>query len=108
MRTWAMRRSMGNCEINLQGETILQAIEKNFRALAREAHIGNAAGYRLHRVVAEYKPGILGGKGGVEVVIQHTGLDLAHRPADPTIKTSTVWIAAQPDDLPESRDITIL
>jgi len=101
-KSWALHRSSGNSNISLYGETLVEAIEANFNAvIAGEARLGNAAGYWLVSVVASYRPGILGGKGGVEVVIQHRGQDLAHWSAGDEVSTSVVWIHAAPEDLPE-------
>ncbi|KPV43173.1 hypothetical protein [Alicyclobacillus ferrooxydans] len=90
-----------NCsDFSIHGDRLVQAIENHFVQIAKVCRLGNAAGYRLEQVTANYRAGILGAKGGVELRIVHKGLALAHRPADPQSKTSTVWIYANQDDLP--------
>jgi len=100
MRPYRMHRSGGSCDILLEGQDIIDAIEKNFKSLAQEAELGNVAGYVLDRVEARYAPNILGGQGGVEVLIESHGQDLAHRPASKTPANSVVWIYATRADLP--------
>lgn len=83
------------CDYIISGINLVNAIEANFKEIARECIIGNASGYRLNKVTAKFKPGILGGKGGVELVIISTGMDLAHKPADGVEKVRKVWIYSE-------------
>lgn len=99
MRTWYVPTG-GYAGYDISGDTLVDAVEANFDRIARDLELGNAAGYRLVKVVLHYRPGILGGKGGAELIIRSKGLDLAHRPADPAATQTTVWIYATPDDLP--------
>lgn len=87
--------------MGISGENLIDAIEKNFDRIAKAHRIGNVAGYRLEEVTAEYKKGILGGTGGVVLYVTATGMDLAHKPANPTPQTTEIWIFATPEDLPE-------
>lgn len=87
-------------DYRISGETIVDAIEADFMRIAKDANIGNAAGYKLVSVKAEYRSGILGGQGGVVLRIEHLGAPLAHRAADPEPKVSDVWIYAAQEDLP--------
>ena len=96
---YRLHRSCGNCDVTLRGKNIIEAIEGNFGIIANEAGIGNAAGYSLISVDSQYKAGILGGQGGVEVSINATGMPLVSGATGPQTR-STVWIHAQPDDLP--------
>lgn len=82
------------------GEDLVDAINEHLDQIAYIAQVGNAAGYRLDRVEASYATGILGGKGGVELIIKWYEKDLAHRPASQNIQTTVVWIYADPHDLP--------
>lgn len=107
MRTFSLYRFGGSCPITLPGDNIVDAVEGNFPLIAREARVGNVAGYQLHRVRLEYRPEIIGGKGGVEVRIEATGLDLAHKPASPEIQTSRAWINARPEDLPNPVELEL-
>lgn len=91
----------GRSDILIAGDSLPDAIERNVNTICRAAQAGNAAGWRLVEVKAEYRAGILGGKGGVELRITHLGLPLAHRAADPTPRQSVLWLHATPDDLPE-------
>ena len=86
-------------DFRISGETLVEAIEAEFPRIANEANIGNAAGYKLVSVKAEYRSGILGGKGGVVLSIEHLGAPLAHREADPEPNVSEVWIYASQEDL---------
>jgi hypothetical protein len=92
---------------SISGDTLGDAVERNFRALVKPMELGSAAGYRLHRVAVEVAPknhwivasGITlitnpGTKPAdavgrpAKLVVEHTGLDLAHRPASKEIKRS--------------------
>lgn len=96
-----------HCGPRLVGDTLIAAIEKNFDALAKHLQLGNAAGYRLIAATVAYSPSILGGRGGAELHVIHLGLSLAHRPADPTPRVATAWIACSPADLPQPHTYTI-
>ncbi|MFS0841229.1 hypothetical protein [Paenibacillus sp. 1P03SA] len=91
----------------IQGSTLIEAIEKNFNRLHREFNFGNAAGYVLRSVKAEYREHALGGKGGVLLEVRHTGMDLAHTKASPDVKTTNILIYAAPEDLPTEPVFTI-
>jgi hypothetical protein len=103
---YRMHQWPGTCDIILTGENIIDAIENDINkgwrsAIAREAKIGNAAGFKLTNVTAEYRKEILGGKGGVEVMIESYGLDLANGEKGKKCEPKSAWIYAEPDDLPE-------
>jgi hypothetical protein len=99
---FSVHQPMGSCNLRMSGNNFVDAVEKNFDSHIAKAALGlgNPAGYRLHKVVAEYKLGILGGKGGIEITIDHSGLDLAHEPASPNIYRSKVWVYGSSNDLP--------
>jgi len=101
MKNFEVHVGGGYSPFEISGENFIDAIEKNFDHIAKVHRIGNAAGYKLTEVVAEYKKGILGGKGGVVLYISAKGQDLAHKPASPNAQTTEVWIFAKPEDLPE-------
>jgi len=88
----------------IDGPSLKEAITRNFQAVAQVASLsgplGNAAGYVLDDVRAQYTPGILGGRGGVEITILSHGMDLAHRLASINQICSTVWVYADPSDMP--------
>lgn len=93
----------GACDIGIEGTDIKEAVENNFSVLAKEMNIGNAAGYSLDKVTIEYKPGILGGKGGIELAVTAHGDDslVNYDPYNDEPKVSTIWIYAKKEDLPE-------
>jgi len=94
-------------DYRISGNGLIEAIEAEFPRIANESNIGNAAGYKLVSAKAEYRAGILGGKGGVVLSIEHLGAPLAHRAADPEPKVSEVWIYAAPEDLPTAHSFEI-
>jgi hypothetical protein len=100
VKSWTVKHPLGHCDFEISGNTLPEAIEANFKAIAGRADLGNAAGYKVHDVTIEYKPGILGGQGGAELTIVHTGLPLASGKTDNNLKTKTIWIYAAPEDLP--------
>ena len=104
---YRLHRSGGSCDVVLNGNDILSAIEGNFKTIAGEARMGNAAGYKLISATVESKSGVLGGKGGVEITLKHRGQDLAHKPASETVSTSMVWIHAEEKDLPEKHTFVL-
>jgi hypothetical protein len=108
MKQFRMHRAGGSCPAALPGNDLADAIQGNFDAIAREAMLGNAAGYTLEAVSAEYRPGILGGKGGVELTIRARGVPLAtHDDRPKQSRLHTVWIEAAPADCPEPLNIEI-
>ncbi len=100
--TYRVHRS-GASEFNIEGTDIKDAIEKNFKMLAKQMNIGNVAGYTLDRATIEYKPGILGGQGGIELNVVAHGSDslVNYDPYNDNPETSTIWIYAKKEDLPE-------
>lgn len=105
MREFRVRSNNHGADYVISGEDLPDAIVNNFDRIHQDAKFGNAAGYKLVSVTAAYKPEILGGKGGCELIVEHTGLDLAHEPADPTPQKAVVWIYCEPEDLPESVEL---
>lgn len=75
MKNYSVHKQ-GSCSWGISGENIISAIELNFKKIAHAARIGNVAGYRLVDVRATYNPGILGGKGGCELLITATEKNL--------------------------------
>lgn len=90
-------------DYSIGGESLPDAIRTNFKTIADDAHIGNAAGYILEYMCASYTKGILGGRGGVELFIKWRG----QKSAAPNIGTSIVWIFADQADLPEPHIFTL-
>ena len=86
----------------ISGATLTDAINGSLQRLVSSAGIRGSytaiVGYR-----AEYKPGILGGKGGVDVAIT-----LRHDPKHgyPATDVAHAWIYASADDLDEHYDLT--
>lgn len=76
----------------IKGENLIDAITNNFSKIADDSHLGNAAGFKLIKVTAQNKQGILGGKGGVELVIVHKGMPLANNLPVNRQEIATVWI----------------
>ena len=100
MKTYSMHRAGGACNVTLQGDNIIEAIERNFGLIVREADIGNAAGYSLISVTSKYRPEILGGKGGVDVTIESIGRPLCHNSCTDPHTTRHIWLEADSEDLP--------
>lgn len=111
IRSWSMHRQGAAFGISLTGESLADAVVGDLNrgpgksAIAREASLGNAAGYQLKSVRIQYAAGILGGKGGAEIIINHRGMDLAHRPAGAGIARATVWMHASREDIPQPIEI---
>lgn len=108
MKTYYVHYHDNGAPRPIEGETIIEAVENNFRAIAEYAEIGNAAGYQLDKVVLEYQPEALGGKGGAALVITAHGSDalLHYDPRTDEPKTTTLWIeGVTPEELPEP-DVT--
>lgn len=101
MKNFDVHIGGGYSPLRITGGNLISAIENNFDRITKAHRIGNAAGYRLKEVTAEYQKGILGGTGGVVLHITATGMGLAHKPANQTPKTTEVWIYATLEDLPE-------
>lgn len=108
MKTYYVHYHDNGAPRPIEGETILDAIEKNFRAIAEHSEIGNVAGYQLDKVVVEYRPEVLSGKGGGVLSITAHGSDLliGYDPRTDKPKTTTLWIeGVTPEELPEP-DVT--
>lgn len=108
MKTYYVHYHDNGAPRPIEGETIIDAVENNFRAIAEHAEIGNSAGYQLDKVVLEYQPEALGGKGGAALVITAHGSDalLHYDPRTDEPKTTTLWIdGVTPEELPEP-DVT--
>lgn len=104
MKTYYVHYHDNGAPRPIEGETILDAIEKNFRAIAEHSEIGNVAGYQLDKVVVEYRPEVLSGKGGGVLSITAHGSDLliGYDPRTDKPKTTTLWIeGVTPEELPE-------
>lgn len=108
MRNFSVNMPAGS-DLSVSGDSLVGAIEHNFSFLARKFGVGNAAGYVLDRVRMEYKDGILGGKGGVELRITAHGNDnlVGYDPTSDTPKDTVIWIRASRDDLPEPYEFQI-
>lgn len=108
MKTYYVHYHDNGAPRPIEGETILDAIEKNFRAIAEHSEIGNVAGYQLDKVVVEYRPEVLSGKGGGVLSITAHGSDLliGYDPRTDKPKTTTLWIeGVTPEELPDP-DVT--
>lgn len=114
---WTYHANHGG-DFGLTGDTLSEAICNGFTAIARDMGLGNAAGYRLVAVRAEYRHGILGGKGGIVLRVRHAGMPLAsgctehgtltqHCICRPTERVSEGWIFGKPEDCPEPIEIAI-
>ena len=87
----------------ITGDTLVEAIKSNFKKIAYDCVIGNAAGYTLDKLTVEYKESILGGTGGAVLTIVAHGSDalVNYDPENDPTRTKTVWIKAKPEDVPE-------
>lgn len=104
MKEYQLHHGNGSVQ-TIKGDDLQSAIENSFGNIIREAgnKIGNVAGYTLDEVFAEWKPGILGGKGGVELHVINHGSDdrVGYNPYEDAPKDTVFWIEASKDDLPE-------
>lgn len=76
---------------SISGETLADAIRANIGKLCEDHGVGRYTD-AVTSVHAEFRPSILGGRGGVEVTIRQT------RPGR-VEKQAAAWIYAAPDDL---------
>lgn len=104
-KTFVVKNSAS--DYSIEGENLIDAIEKNFEKIARKAYVGNAAGYKLLEVKAEYAKGILGGQGGVCLTIRNAGQRLANGVTGEE-KITEVWIFATVDDIPNPHTFGLL
>lgn len=108
MKTFSVHMSHES-DMAISGDGLIQAVENNFQRIASAYHVGNVAGYALERVRMEWRDGILGGKGGVELRITARGSDMLaeYDPTDDAPKDTVVWIRASREDLPEPHEFEI-
>lgn len=108
MMNYSVHRDQGAAEL-ISGESLVEAIEKNFKKIVSPLSLGNIAGYELEQVSAEYKEGILGGKGGVELTIVSHGSDalLDYNTENDPPKTTKIWIEASKADLPKRHEFEL-
>ena len=108
MKNFSVNTPAGS-DFSISGDNLISAIEDNFSSLARQFGVGNAAGYVLDRVRMEWKGGILGGKGGIELCITAHGSDnlVGYDPTSDAPKDTVIWIRASRDDLPEPYEFQI-
>lgn len=99
--TYTVHSPAGASDYSISGATLIEAIHANFGRIAKEAQLGNAAGYRVLKASVEYRPGILGGKGGCALSITAKGLYPA--PGAEAVKTTEVWIHSEPSDMEAPR-----
>lgn len=55
MKDFSVLRGGGLCDIRISGKDLVDAVERNFDAIAKIAGIGNAAGYTLDKVWMEWQ-----------------------------------------------------
>jgi len=106
MKEWTLE-APNQANRRLIGDTLSEAIVNNWRQITATHPLGGAPGYHLDRVHVRYARGILGGKGGVEVVIQHRSLNHEGTLPCGDVRTATVWIYARPEDCPEPFDLEL-
>ncbi len=93
-------------ELYIEGESIKDAVEKDFDKIADKRKLGNAAGYTLHYVWGEYSEEVA----GVVLHIGATGSDtlIGYSPDDDPVKEYTVTIIAEKADCPERFDVELV
>ena len=104
-KTFVVKNS--ESDFAIEGENLVDAIEKNFEKIARKARVGNAAGYRLLEVKIDYAKGILGGQGGGCLTIRNAGQRLANG-FEGEEKITEVWIFATVEDIPNPHTFGLL
>jgi hypothetical protein len=104
VKTWTVRSNQpGGNDYLISGDDLPGAIVRNFTRIAKDASIGNAAGYRLVAVQldADNPQVTSGGRPFATLTIVHRGADLAHRPASPQPETAIVRIVCERGEVPE-------
>ena len=92
IRSWTVMSNSFRPGYEICGGSLAEAIRAHFGRICRDA-LPRVGIWRPLRGSAEWVPGILRGRGGVELVIE--AVSGGARPVD-----HAVWIAAAPSDLP--------
>lgn len=101
IRGWLVRSGSFRPDYEIRGQTLSDAIRGNLSMICRDALPG-AGGWHAVTATAEWRPDIMRGNGGVELVIQ------AVRKGGPGGKaTYPVWIVAASADMREPVSLTV-
>jgi hypothetical protein len=92
IREWTVQSNSFRPDYTIHGETLAEAIRNGFGRLCHDA-LPRAGGWHAVRGEAEWRSGILRGRGGIEVLIE------ARRKAGEGASTFPVWIMAGPGDM---------
>lgn len=103
MRTWnVMANSSGNAELLLSGASFEEALVASLDQIAADT-MPKGGRWRPVTANAEWQPGILRNKGGVEVTID---AEVSKASGGKTQTQFVVWIAASRADLPQPISIS--
>lgn len=78
LKDFSFYRGGGACSVRITGYTLMQAVICNFRSILTDYQMSEMIGD--YHIVVRNVPGILGGKGGYEVLISYR------------CKTETIWV----------------
>ena len=78
LKDFSFHRSGGACPVRITGYSLMQAVICNFRAILTDYHLSEMVGE--YHIIVRNADGILGGKGGYEVLITYK------------YKTTTIWV----------------
>ena len=90
---------------SIKGDTLKEAIEANFAQIASHLHLGNAAGYQLHKVWCEYEDDIQ----AAVLHITACGSDMLvnYDPYKDTPKDYTLTISTSREECPQRIDFEL-
>lgn len=100
-RQWIVKSNSFGPDYRIAGASLAAAISDGLHRIAQGAFPARPGRYRVVSAAAEWMPGILRGKGGVELTI------VALPPGSQESRTYVSWIEAPPTDMPERRDIHV-
>lgn len=100
-RQWTVKSNSFGLDYKIEGATLAEAISAGLHRIAQGTFPGRSGRYRVVSAAAEWMPGILRGRGGVELSIQ------AIPPGQTEARAFVSWIEAPPLDMPERRIIPV-
>lgn len=106
-QAWTVKSNSFRPDYTISGETLILAVQRSFERIARDVLRANASGYRIKAVWAEYRPGILRGRGGVELTIEHQVKAPKGSREDAGTERAVVWIHARPEDMKKRHDFSL-
>jgi len=87
----------GSNRFEIRGSDLLDAVKRNFDSMIRKAIYGHVPYRYPITVTPQYKTGIIGGQGGVELHLEWTYSD--HIGKKGNVISEKIWIEAEENDL---------